>query len=83
MCYTGSDSDCAITEGILNIVTTLRKKLPNTKILLLGVLPRGDIKKFDSIMEINSKIVGAADGKKVFYLDMFDLFKGDTPGGKF
>ena len=60
-------------EGISTIVSYLKKKLPDTKILLLGVFPcwqpatnpiRAKIKKTNSLI---SKL---HDGQRIFYLDI-------------
>jgi beta-glucosidase len=58
----GSNTSQEIADGVEVIVKQLRKKLPDTKVLLLGVFPRGTIfKKF-------------ADGKAVHYLDIGPKF---------
>lgn len=62
-----------IPEGIKAVVDRLRAKLPNTKVLLLGIFPRGKDNE-DPWRQINNKVnehVSAlADGKMVFYLDI-------------
>jgi len=62
-----------IPEGIKAMVQRLRTRLPNTKILLLGIFPRGKDSQ-DPWRQINSKvndrICKFADGKMVFYLDI-------------
>jgi lysophospholipase L1-like esterase len=70
--------------GIRKIVDTVKEKLPNTKILLLGVFPRNE-KASDNrqdIEAINKIISGYADGKTVTYLDIGDKFldaNGEIP----
>ena len=64
-----------IARGITTIVDGLRSKLPHTKVLLLGILPRGDkntkVLQWDKeIRQINSITSKHADGKNVVYLDM-------------
>jgi lysophospholipase L1-like esterase len=64
-------------EGIATIVKTLREKWPETKILLLGVFPRGE--KPDDAMRIqndetNKIIAKLDDGKMVNYLDIGEKF---------
>jgi lysophospholipase L1-like esterase len=64
-------------EGITQIVKTLREKWPSTKILLLGVFPRGE--KPDDKMrvqnaETNAIIQKLDDGKMVTYLDISKKF---------
>lgn len=75
------DSDVAAAKGIINVVGTLRKLLPNTKILLIGLLPRTGADYFDRIVGINSRIRNLHNGQNIFYLDMFDEFRGDSWGG--
>lgn len=62
--------------GITKIVETIHQKLPDTKVLLLGVFPRhitGSIyrQKVAAINEIISKL---EDGKKTRYLDVSNVF---------
>jgi lysophospholipase L1-like esterase len=67
-----------IAHGIKEIIRQLLVKMPSTKILLLGVLPRaGDIEK--KVQDINTLISKYNDDKHVFYLDMSDKFQ-DSPG---
>lgn len=72
-----------IADGIKAIVAKLREKLPATKILLLGVFPRGDMAdakkavttaqrdKNAKASELASKV---ADDKMVFYMDIGQKF---------
>lgn len=67
-------------QGIAKIVETLRTKLPETKVLVLGVFPRDA--KPDAPMrlinrDINKRIEKLADGKNVFFLDIGDTFLND------
>lgn len=63
--------------GVKAIVTLLRARLPETKILLLGIFPRGAAAT-DSIRlvngSINALLRGFADGQHLFYLDLGHLF---------
>lgn len=63
--------------GVQAIVTLLRAKLPETKILLLGIFPRGAAAT-DSLRllngAINARLRGFADGQHLFYLDLGHLF---------
>ena len=72
----GSDEE--IAEGITAVVTTLRKKLPDAKILLCGILPRQNDYFSNRIIHINSLIGKLDDGKMVRFLDMKDKF-ADSP----
>ena len=74
---TGRDSPEEIAAGVEKIVATIRTKLPETKILLLGVFPRmkGYEKQGVKIAPINSLIGKLDDGKMVRYLDIGEKFK--------
>lgn len=64
-------------DGIKAIVAEMRKRIPETKILLLGILPRGEMPegKFRAtIREINEDIAALDDGSSVFYLDIGQEF---------
>lgn len=65
-----------IAAGVEAIVRTLRAKLPETKVLVLGVFPRGaqpDAQR-EKLAAINQVIAKQADEKAVFYLDIGDKF---------
>jgi lysophospholipase L1-like esterase len=70
-------SDQAIAGGITVIVKTILRKLPDAKILLLGILPHGE-KPTDfpraRIKVINAIIAKLDDGKNVRYLNMGEKF---------
>ena len=74
----GRDSAEQIAEGITLIVKTIHKKTPNTKVLLLGVFPRGKDAgtpiraKLAKINDIISKLDDG--GKTVKYLDIGEKF---------
>jgi lysophospholipase L1-like esterase len=79
---TGKNSAPEIVEGITAIVKKFRKDLPESKILLLGVFPRGataDMPIRQKIKDINAQIAKLDDGKAVKYLDIGDKFL-DTEG---
>lgn len=63
--------------GVQAIVTMLRAKLPETKILLLGIFPRGAMAT-DSLRllngSINDRLRGFADGQYLFYADLGHVF---------
>lgn len=64
-------------NGVTAIVSYLREKLPEAKILLLAVFPRGekpDHPQRVQVGEINALIQKLHDGKKVFYLDIGQKF---------
>ena len=68
--------------GVAAIVKTLRTQLPQAKILLLAVFPRGekpDHPQRKQIAEINTALAPLADGKNVRFLDIGEKFL--TPDG--
>ena len=73
----GQNSPEDIAAGIKAIVEKLRAKLPETKILVLGVFPRG-ADAADARRQTNTKANAIAsklaDDKNVFYLDIGDKF---------
>lgn len=73
----GSDNTAEeIADGNKAIVAKLREKLPDTKILMLAIFPRGD--KPNAQREKNAKASlmasKVADGKMVHYLDIGNAF---------
>ena len=63
--------------GIQAILSTLRTGLPDTKILLLGVFPRGasgDDPLRQVTVAINNLASTYADNKQIFFLDLSPLF---------
>ncbi len=73
--YTSSAEQTA--EGVKMILDILGKKLPETKVLLLGIFPRGATK--DDAMRkqnvaTNNLISGFADDKRVSYMDIGNTF---------
>jgi len=70
-----------IAKGIKAIIDRIRKKSPDSKILLLGILPRGktwpkDLKK-NKLAQVNSMIKAYADGKNILFMDMGRLYLAD------
>lgn len=63
-------------EGVKAVVSGLRTRLPESKILLLGIFPRGD--KNDPIRaqvkQINEALAPLGDGKMVRFLDIGSKF---------
>jgi beta-glucosidase len=79
----GGHSPEQIAEGIELIVQEIQKQSPMTKILILGVFPRGATEE-DRLRQVNAKtnkiITKMADNKKVYYLDIGKDFLKE--GGK-
>ncbi len=63
-----------ITEGIKEIVAVIKKKTPDTKIIIMGIFPRGksihNNHFYENIKKINKNIAKMTDGKNIFYLDI-------------
>ena len=75
-----SGTDAEIAEGVGAIVKKLREKLPNTKVLLCGMLPRQNEFFTNRILKINALIRKFDDGKAVRFLDLSEKF--ETAPGK-
>ena len=76
----GSNTSEQIADGITAIVKKLRDKLPETKILLLGIFPRGaddENKQRQVNMQANEIVAKLADGKMVEYLNISSKFLDD------
>jgi len=65
-----------VVDGIVAVCKSIREKLPETKILLLGVFPRSQNpdKNRQRVVEVNRIISGLHDGKHIFYLDIGGCF---------
>ena len=76
----GRDQPEQTAEGVKMIVQKLRQELPDTKVLLLAVFPRGagpdDAKRQDND-QVNQIISNLHDGEMVHYLDIADAFLDD------
>ena len=68
---TDTYTDADILEGVTAIVNQIRSRQPDTKIILLGIFPRG--KAFNPqrgrLLEINQALAKLDDGKNIFYID--------------
>jgi len=72
---TEGDSPADIAQAIRVIVGEIRRRLPSTRTLLLGVLPRRELANHpdrETIRAINRLISGLHDGDHVTYLDFGD-----------
>ena len=71
------DSPAEISQGVAAIVARLRQDLPDTKILLLGIFPRGqapvDVFR-ENAAQTNQATSRLADNQNVFYLDVSATF---------
>lgn len=66
-----------VAGGVQRILDILEERTPETKVLLLGIFPRGD-SPLDEMrlnnVAINQLIRRSADGERVHYLDLGHLF---------
>jgi len=84
---TSSNTAEDIAKADEKIVRTLRTKLPEAKVLLLGVFPRGvrgkEVKVYgesplmEKIKPVNERLAKLDDGKMVRYLDITEKFLVD------
>jgi lysophospholipase L1-like esterase len=65
-----------VIEGVTTVVKELRLKLPESKILLLAIFPRGEVSdpQRAQVKEINEVIAKLADGKMIIFLDIGPKF---------
>jgi lysophospholipase L1-like esterase len=65
------NTEAEILEGVQTIVKQLRERLPETKLLVLGIFPRGATfsSQRGKILQVNQALAKVADGKMVHYLD--------------
>ncbi|HYG33532.1 MAG TPA: GDSL-type esterase/lipase family protein, partial [Clostridia bacterium] len=75
-------TDDEIAKAIQLVVQVLRSKLPDTRILLLGILPRQNDWFCQRVRHINSLIKASDDGNMVRFLDMGDAFYDSTSQDK-
>jgi len=75
----GTNNSEQIAGGVKAIVAKLRKELPETKILVLGIFPRGATTE-DAKRKVNEGanaiFKSVADDKMVFYMDIGPKFLG-------
>lgn len=80
-----SDSAADIAEGVRTIVARIRTALPETRVLLLAIFPRGPNehpadapesgqRRMEVIREVNASIAGLDDGTHVRFLDIGPKF---------
>jgi len=72
----GGNTTPEIVEGIANLVRQIRSRSPASKLLLLGIFPRGD--KDDparsQIRQVNAGLAALDDGKDIRFLDIGPKF---------
>jgi N-acetylglucosamine-6-sulfatase len=69
-----------VAEGIRRILDLIAERSPQTKVLLLGIFPRGktryELMRLNNVA-INQIVRRYADGERVHYLDVADAFLED------
>jgi len=72
----GTNTAEEIGAGIIAIVQKLREKLPNTKVLILAIFPRGEkpSEMRDTLAKASTIASGIADGNMIHYLDIGQVF---------
>jgi lysophospholipase L1-like esterase len=70
------NSTAEVIEGVTAVVKAIRAKLPESKLLLLAIFPRGtvDAPERAQIKEINAAIAKLDDGKMIKFLDIGKVF---------
>ena len=70
-CANGQTSEADIVEGVTAVVQQIRTRQPATKILLLGIFPRGQTFNVQrgQVLQVNQALAKLADGKNIFYMD--------------
>jgi lysophospholipase L1-like esterase len=72
-------TDREVVKGIRAVVSQLRKRLPESRILLLGVLPRENKYYGQRIANVNAALREFDDGGKLRFLDLTPHFQS-APG---
>jgi len=70
----GTESADDTARGVRAILDTLASKVPDAKVLLLAIFPRGEAIKRQRNDEVNRRIEKLADNQKVFWLDLGEHF---------
>lgn len=65
------NTEADILDGVTAIVNQIRQRQPQTKIILLGIFPRGSTfsAQRGKILQVNEALARLDDGKHVFYID--------------
>lgn len=77
--FTGTGDDAEIARGVEEIVKQLRARLPETKILLAGILPLGNAAQSARAANIN-RVLATWRSESLRFLDLTDTFTG--PDGR-
>ena len=75
---TPRNATAEVIEGVTAVVSELRARFPEAKILFLAIFPRGE----KDVAEVNRAVAQLHDGKHVFFLDIGAKFldaEGNIP----
>jgi len=66
------NNESEILEGVTAIIQQIRSRLPETKIILLGIFPRGKTFSLQrgKLLQMNQALEKLDDGKTLFYVDI-------------
>lgn len=66
------NTETDILEGVTAIVDQIRQRQPDTKIILMGIFPRGQTfsAQRGKILQVNEALAKLDDGKNIFYIDI-------------
>lgn len=72
----GHNTSTEIAEGVSEVVSRIRTKLPQTKILLLAIFQRRELPTPERavLAEANEKISHLSDNSSIYYLDIDSVF---------
>ena len=75
---TDTYTDAEILAGVTAIVEQIHARQPDTKILLLGIFPRGQAfnTQRGRLLEVNQVLAKLDDGQHIFYLDFGSQYVG-------
>jgi len=79
-----NDEPAWIANGVKKIIETVQEKIPGSKVLIMGIFPRGEFAVDPKtgkpsptrtrITETNKLLAGLADGKTIAFVDVGDKF---------
>jgi lysophospholipase L1-like esterase len=69
---TRDNTEAEVLEGVTAVVRQIRTRQPDTKIILLGIFPRGATfsPQRGRILQVNEALARLDDGTNIFYMDM-------------
>jgi lysophospholipase L1-like esterase len=73
---TNAFTEAQVLEGVTAVVEGIRARQPDTKILLLGIFPRGQTFNGQraKVLQVNEALAKLDDGAHIFYLDIGPQF---------